>query len=114
GPGSRGGELILETDRGAYRIFAHRTGAWSADTLVLVHLEPLFAEPLSDAEIVERYRLTPRETQVARLLAAGRSNAEVASDLAISPHTARRHTERVLAKLAVASRAQVADALLQR
>ena len=55
-----------------------------------------------------RYQLTPRETEVARLLAVGKSNAEIAAALSISEHTARRHTEQVLSKLGVRSRAAVA------
>lgn len=53
-----------------------------------------------------QYGLTPREMQVAMLLAEGRSNFEVASVLQVSPHTARHHTQHVLAKLGVHSRAQ--------
>jgi DNA-binding NarL/FixJ family response regulator len=53
-----------------------------------------------------RYGLTPREMQVAMLLAEGCSNFEVASVLKVSPHTARHHTQHVLAKLGVHSRAQ--------
>lgn len=56
----------------------------------------------------ERYQLTKRETDVARLLAVGKTNSEVATALAISEHTARRHTEQVLSKLHVHSRAAVA------
>src|ERR687895_507075 len=56
----------------------------------------------------ERYQLTKRETDVARLLAIGKTNAEVATTLAISEHTARRHTEQVLSKLHLRSRAAVA------
>ncbi|HEY7636567.1 MAG TPA: helix-turn-helix transcriptional regulator [Gemmatimonadales bacterium] len=53
-----------------------------------------------------QYGLTPRETQVAMLLAEGRSNEDIASVLRVSPHTARHHTQHVLAKLGVHSRAQ--------
>jgi DNA-binding NarL/FixJ family response regulator len=59
-------------------------------------------EPLDLA----RYRLTRRELQVADLLASGLSNAAVAESLGISEHTARHHTESVLAKLGVRSRAE--------
>jgi DNA-binding CsgD family transcriptional regulator len=52
------------------------------------------------------YRLTRREMEVAELLAAGHSNAAVARRLVISEHTARHHTESVLAKLGVRSRAE--------
>jgi DNA-binding CsgD family transcriptional regulator len=53
-----------------------------------------------------RFRLTAREAQVAELLALGRSNVAVAKTLGISEHTARHHTESVLAKLGVRSRAE--------
>jgi DNA-binding NarL/FixJ family response regulator len=51
------------------------------------------------------YGLTRREYEVARLLAEGRSNAAIARELQISAHTARHHTQRVLSKLKVHSRA---------
>jgi DNA-binding NarL/FixJ family response regulator len=52
--------------------------------------------------------LTPRELQVARLIAGGRSNKEIAAELVISPRTAENHVERILTKLGFTSRAQVA------
>ena len=52
--------------------------------------------------------LTPRELQVARLVAGGRSNKQIAAELVISPRTAEGHVERILAKLGFTSRAQVA------
>ena len=45
---------------------------------------------------------------VALGLAEVHANVDIADALCISLHTARRHTERVMAKLGVASRAQVA------
>jgi DNA-binding NarL/FixJ family response regulator len=56
--------------------------------------------------LAERYGLTRREAQVARLLARGRSNQAIARDLNISAHTARHHTQRILAKLEVHSRGE--------
>jgi len=53
-----------------------------------------------------RYGLTPRELEVAKLLARGKSNAAIAEELRISAHTARHHTQRILSKLAVHSRAE--------
>ena len=52
--------------------------------------------------------LSPRELQVARLLARGRSNKEIAAELVISQRTAEGHVERILAKLGFTSRAQAA------
>ena len=78
---------------------------------VLVSLQPLALQPLSDDELRERYALTDREIEVARLLAEGRRNAEIARRLGISPFTARNHTERVLGKLRISNRAKVAGVL---
>lgn len=55
--------------------------------------------------------LTAREREVGRLLARGASNRAIAARLDVSEHTARRHTERILRKLGVTSRARVATAL---
>ena len=52
--------------------------------------------------------LTPRELQVARLIAGGRSSKEIAAELVISQRTAETHMERILTKLGFTSRAQVA------
>jgi DNA-binding NarL/FixJ family response regulator len=48
-------------------------------------------------------KLTPRETQVLRCLAAGIGRADIARHLFMSPHTARTHVQRILAKLNVHS-----------
>jgi ATP/maltotriose-dependent transcriptional regulator MalT len=49
--------------------------------------------------------LTGRELQVLRLVAAGKSNREIAGALFISEHTVARHVQNIFAKLAVSSRA---------
>jgi non-specific serine/threonine protein kinase len=53
-------------------------------------------------------RLTRREQEVVELLARGWSNRQIAARLAIAEGTARIHVERVLGKLRLRSRAQVA------
>ena len=50
------------------------------------------------------YGLTPRELEVLRLVAAGRSNREIAEALVISEHTVARHVQNIFAKLDVSSR----------
>jgi DNA-binding response OmpR family regulator len=62
---------------------------------------------LSDEEIRTRYGLTPRQLEVARLLAEGLTNGEIAETLGTSYYTARNHAEQVLRRLGVASRAAV-------
>jgi DNA-binding NarL/FixJ family response regulator len=49
--------------------------------------------------------LTTRELEVLRLLAAGRSNRQIASALVISEHTVARHVQNIFRKLDVSSRA---------
>ena len=60
-----------------------------------------------------RYGLTGREMAVLRLLAAGRSNAQIGAELYISPSTASVHVTSILRKLGVSSRVQAA-ALAER
>lgn len=48
--------------------------------------------------------LTPRETEVLRLLAEGLTNADIARRLVISPLTARNHVSNLQAKLGVHSK----------
>ena len=54
------------------------------------------------------YRLTPREHEVARRLAEGKSNPEIARILHLRPRTVEKHVERVLAKLGVENRTTAA------
>lgn len=69
--------------------------------------EPAEASPA----VPERFGLTPREIDVAKLLARGLSNKQVAEELRVSPNTAQSHTRRVLGKLGTRSRAAVHDIL---
>jgi DNA-binding response OmpR family regulator len=62
---------------------------------------------LPDDVLQSRYGLTERQVEVARLLAVGRSNAEIAEALGLSTFTARNHTEQVLFKLGASTRARV-------
>jgi DNA-binding CsgD family transcriptional regulator/tetratricopeptide (TPR) repeat protein len=60
------------------------------------------------AEAPAPYGLTGRELQVLRLLAAGRTNAQIGGELYISPKTAGVHVTNILRKLGVSSRVQAA------
>jgi non-specific serine/threonine protein kinase len=52
--------------------------------------------------------LTAREFSVARLVAEGRTNAEIADELDIARKTVAAHVEHILAKLGVGRRAEIA------
>jgi DNA-binding NarL/FixJ family response regulator len=52
--------------------------------------------------------LTPRETQVLRLIAMGLSNQEIADALEISVETVKEHVQNLLRKLALGDRTQAA------
>ena len=52
--------------------------------------------------------LTPREVEVLRELARGRSNAGIARELGLSEATVKTHVARILTKLDLSSRTQAA------
>ncbi len=58
--------------------------------------------------------LTDRELEVLTLVAAGRTNREIAGELFLSPHTVRRHLQNTFAKLGASSRAEATALALQR
>jgi DNA-binding CsgD family transcriptional regulator len=69
-----------------------------------LNVAPVEQAPLTQAPAP--YGLSPREAEVLRLVAAGRSNAEIAAALGISPRTATTHASHILDKLGLASRAE--------
>ncbi len=62
-----------------------------------------FAAPAA-SESVAFPELTPREREILELIAAGRSNAQIASALFLAPKTVRNNVSNVFAKLQVADR----------
>lgn len=92
-----------------------RSGQW-----LRVHVSPIqgdvgsvavtieLARPDDLARILlESYGLTPRETEIALLLARGFSAKEIAAELAISHHTVRDHVKAVYDKAGVSNRGEL-------
>jgi DNA-binding CsgD family transcriptional regulator len=59
-------------------------------------------------------RLTPRETEVLHWIAAGKSNAEIATILTIAAGTVKLHVQSILGKLGVENRTAAAAAARER
>jgi len=69
-------------------------------------IETYLRRPPNPSLPAEADELTPREMEVWRLLALGRSNAEIASELVVGDATVKTHVARVIAKLGVRDRIQ--------
>lgn len=132
--GLAAGVLVLTTfDLDEYVYEALRAGAGGfllkdasparlADAVRTVAAGDALFAPTVTRRLVERYvsrapvgeglppafaELTGREVEVARLVARGRSNGEIASDLFLSEATVKTHVGRVMAKLGVRDRVGV-------
>lgn len=67
---------------------------------------------LVTVDAAESLGLSPRELQIARLVARGATNRTIASALEISAWTVSTHLRRIFAKLGVSSRAEMVATLL--
>jgi DNA-binding CsgD family transcriptional regulator/tetratricopeptide (TPR) repeat protein len=61
-------------------------------------------EGLTRPEGRETHGLTPRELEVLRLVASGKTNRDIAGELVVSEHTVARHVQNIFTKLRVSSR----------
>lgn len=78
----------------------------------LAQLDKLLADEPDGAEFPSKsgpnQSVTARELQVLRLVAAGRTNREIAAELAISERTVERHISNIFTKLGVSNRTAAA------
>ena len=75
-------------------------------------LVPVAEHPSQADERAEH--LTPREQEVALLVARGLTNRRIAKELSISEHTVENHVHRILKKLGFSSRARIAAWVAQQ
>jgi len=64
------------------------------------------SRPRTTASLPAPATLSPRETEVFKLVAKGLSNSEIADRRVLSDQTVKTHVSRVLAKLGLRDRAQ--------
>ncbi|WP_245646820.1 ATP-binding protein [Microtetraspora niveoalba] len=91
-----------------FRAAARRGARLPYDDAVAYALEEEASEEERAEPSAEPSPLTPRETEIARLVAEGMSNKEIAATLVIAQRTAEGHIEHILSKLGFSSRAQIA------
>lgn len=105
-------DLVLEGD--GYQLKGSFIGLdlFGAGSSILVALERAIADPLALDALERRFRLSRQEARIARLLVSGITNAAIAKELCISPHTARHHTERVLRKVGAHTRTEAVSRIL--
>ena len=89
------------------------SAAWAAGLGLSLEEALAVAGSRADATRSTRQRgpgspLTPREREIANLVAEGMTNRQIADRLVIAPGTVRIHVERILGKLGLTSRVQVA------
>lgn len=101
---------LIRTPAGTYRLCVSLLG-W--DELAVISIERHGDDGGDPDALRRRFGLSPRQAEVAILLVARKTNAEIASELGISAHTARRHTEQVLLRLGVRSRRDVRNRVLR-
>jgi DNA-binding CsgD family transcriptional regulator len=99
-----------EAELGAVLDVAERLGARGLAEearclAVRARLRPAVADP---ADPADQLGLTPRERDVLKLVCAGRTNRQIATELFISPKTAELHVSHILAKLGVTTRGEAA------
>jgi DNA-binding NarL/FixJ family response regulator len=125
--------LILTTfEEDEYLVAALRAGASGfigkgaepeeiVRAVIAVHAGEALLSPAATRSLITRYvlphvadanpaalaHLTEREREVLLHVARGRSNDEIATDLVISPHTAKTHVKRIMMKLHAHDRAQL-------
>lgn len=103
------GEAVTHADA-ATRLLS-RWGGWRVDQLERLRAQLGMAPADGHHAVTGAAALTPREREVAMLVADGLTNAELARRLYISPRTAAVHVSKILHKLGVTSRTDIREAL---
>ncbi len=90
------------------RLLFSRSGSrdfTESDRLALALLRPHLAEMVGRRSEPTPSSLTERQTELMHLVVKGRSNAQIATALHLSPHTVRAHLTNIFDRLGVSTRA---------
>jgi non-specific serine/threonine protein kinase len=104
-------ELRADMGEARFRDCWERGHAMSREQVVAVALQgapPTDRHALTAAAAGDTGELSDRELEVARLVASGLSNREIAAELFVSVATVKTHVSHILSKLGLASRVEVA------
>jgi predicted ATPase/DNA-binding NarL/FixJ family response regulator len=100
--------LITALGAGATEQLMHAGRTMPAHQAVDLAMAVALGAAPAERDLPQHVPLTPRERQVAALVASGRTNRQIGSVLGISEKTAEVHLHHVMSKLDVRSRAEVA------
>ena len=92
-------EAIRAASRGEYFLLPSITAKVMAEFSRLSRLTPSLSGSLEE-------QLSPRETEILRMVATGASNREIAENLVIAEGTVKNHLTNILGKLSVKDRMQ--------
>ena len=100
----------VRTEQGVFVLHGTYVGAdlFGHGPSVLITIEAPAEDPTTVEQLQRRFRLTRAQARVARLLAEGLRNREIAQRLFLSPHTVRHHVEQIRIKTGGHTRAAVA------
>jgi DNA-binding CsgD family transcriptional regulator/pimeloyl-ACP methyl ester carboxylesterase len=108
------GRLLAPLIAGSRLVITDNPYAWQGETTAMALLvesfldEVCFPETASGGQSGPPDGLSAREVEVLRLVAAGKSNQQIANELVISLNTARKHVANILEKTGTGNRTEAA------
>ena len=103
---------VRSEDRGWVMVHGQAL-AGSGDPRVAITIQPIGPDRITSL-LMAAYGLTKREEEVTRHVLRGRSTAEIADALAISPYTVQDHLKKVFDKTSVSSRRELTGRVFSR
>ena len=110
---ARHASRTVSTRSGEYRLGAVLLGegTFTPGRAILVSVTSGESPLPTPGQVRERFGLTPRQAEVALLLARRRTNPEIAQELCVSEHTVRSHAEAVMGRLGLGDRRAIRSKL---